>query len=105
MLTFKREVGEQSNVFSTLLTLGQLRKDQEPLPTPATLSHADTLEADGQRVQVALCDAARSNRPYGTYPSVDQEDKRQDDAAGENPSRDGKRDTWLYLTSPVIENE
>lgn len=105
LLTFKREVREQSNVLGAFLTLGQLGEDQEPLPAPATRSDPDTLEADGQGVQVALCDAVRSNHPNGADPSVDQEDERNDDADGEHQSRYRKWDRWFDLASPSGEDE
>ena len=44
-LTLEREVCEEGHIFSTLLGLGQLRKDQETSPT-SCLSESDTLQPD-----------------------------------------------------------
>lgn len=60
-LTLEREIREEGHKFSALPALGQLGKDQEPPPAASVLAHADTLEPDGERVQVALGDGASSH--------------------------------------------
>lgn len=67
------EVGVKRDILGSFFTFGQFGKDKEALP-PTTFpgEHLETLDANGKRVQVASCDAARAHRTNSKHPSVNQ---------------------------------
>lgn len=100
------EEGEQSDIFSSLLTLGQLSEDKEPLPSP-TASHADTLEARSQAVQETLCNASPAHNDYGAKEFVAKVGEGQENADGEDPFRDveGDKLSRFDLGRPLVEGQ
>lgn len=84
----EREVREQRHVLGTLLTLRQLREDQEALPATTLAKDANGLESDSQGVEVTLSHGAAFDNEMRTDVLVDDIDPRRNDAAGENPFRD-----------------
>lgn len=103
-LTLKAEVGEESNVLSALLTLRQGGENEEPPPSLA-LSHADTLQADCETVEVTLGHIPPLHDPPGAEMLEGEVDDRGDNAHGEHPLGDRKVDGGIYRGRPVIESE
>ena len=68
--TFELEVDKERNVIDTLLTSRQFGEDEKPLPSLATLCDAHTLDDGGERFEVALRHAARSDDLDCPEPSV-----------------------------------
>lgn len=104
-LTFKSKVCEEGNVFSALLTFGELAEHEKSPPAATIASHSDTLDTHSERVKIALSDTPGANRTNGAHPSVDQESERDDDTNGEDPSRYLKRDCRLDLARPSGEGK
>lgn len=84
----EREVGEERHILGTLLTLRQLREDQETLPATALAKDANGLESDGQGIEVALSHGAALDNQMCSDVLVYDIDPRRNDAAGEDPFRD-----------------
>lgn len=73
---FEREVGVESDILCTLLTLGQLRENEEPLPSTALgAKDAKRLNAHSQRVQIVPSDATGAQCAVCQDPPVDEEGK------------------------------
>lgn len=104
-LTLKRKIREKGDIFGTLFTFRQLCKDQESPPPAALLAHANTLDAHGQRVEVALRDATGSDSSYRLQPSQDQQHERDDDADGEDPTGNLERNGGFDLAGPAREGQ
>jgi hypothetical protein len=102
----KAEEGEEGNVLGALFTLGELRKDQESLPTSA-VSHPNTLQTRSQAVQEAFGHAPSAHDCYGTEVLIGKIGKGKKDADGEDPFRDVERDELggLNLRGPSVEGE
>lgn len=104
-LTLKRKIREKGDIFGTLFTFRQLCKDQESPPPAALLAHANTLDAHGQRVEVALRDATGPDSSYRLRPSQDQQHERDDDADGEDPTGNSERNGGFDLAGPAREGQ
>lgn len=80
----KAEVGEQSNVLGSFLALGEFGKDQETLPTLA-LSESDTLEANGNGVEVAFSYVSSFHNAVRAEVLEGEIDEGGDDGNGKDP--------------------
>jgi hypothetical protein len=102
----KAEKGEEGNVLGALFTLGELREDQESLPSSA-VSHSDTFQTRSQAVQEAFGDAPSAHDGYGTEVLIGEIGKRKEDAHGEDPFRDveGNKLSGLNLGGPFVKGE
>jgi hypothetical protein len=104
-LTLKRKVRIESNIFSCLPILGQFREDKESSPSTTLLAKPETLYTNGKRVKETASNTTGAHSPKGMDPSVDQDNKRSDDARGKDPSRDMERNGGLNSASPSREGE
>ena len=83
--------------------LCQSSKDQEPPPTPAIGTCADTLYPDSQRIEITCSNYARFDCADGFEPSINKEDEGKDDAPSENPLGDLEWDDGFDLSTPAVE--
>jgi hypothetical protein len=100
------EKGEQSNVLSSLFTLGQLGENEETLPTlPAP--QPNTLETRSQAVEEAFGDATAAHDGDGAEELVCQVGTGEKDTDGEDPFRNVEGDQLgrLDLGRPLVEGE
>lgn len=102
--TLEAEKGEECNVLGTLLTLGQLCKDQESPPSLAT-AETNALQPHCQIVEKALSHTAPSHDALSTNMLVCKVDEGEDDADGEDPFRDIERDWRLNFGRPLVEDQ
>lgn len=103
-LTLEAEVGEEGNILSALLALGQLGKDQEAPPS-LPLAGSDALQSHRQAVQVGLGHAAPPHDLMRAYVLEGEVDEGQDDAGGEDPFGDVDRDGGGDLGRPLVEDQ
>ena len=74
--TFKRKVGEQSNILVTLPALRKSSKDKKASPAAAVGTHAYTLYSDRKWVEVASSNNAAFDSSHCLHPSVYQKEPR-----------------------------
>jgi hypothetical protein len=99
MQTFSFKVDEQRDPGSLLLALGQLSEDEVPSPTTI---EPDTLQYNGERVQVVFRDTFFAHDAKGTKPLVYGNDPREDDAACKYPFRDLEVDFGFEVCGPFV---
>jgi hypothetical protein len=99
------KVYKESNVVGTLLTLGQLCKDQETAPALASLGDAHTLEYGSQWLEVAFRDTSCPHDTQSSDPSVGEKDIGDDNGDGEDPFGNVKRHGRLDLARPFVKSK
>lgn len=78
LLTLKTKVREQSNVFGSLLGLGQFGEYQKTSPALAP-THSGTFHPNGEVVQITFCHTASPHDAPGANVLETEVNKRGDD--------------------------
>lgn len=100
----KAKVGEEGNVLGTLFALGELGKDEEAFEALA-FAHTETLEADGNIVEITLGNVSSLHNAHGSELFKGKVDKRGNNAGGEDPFRDLKVNGGLDRGGPSVKGE
>ena len=99
------EVDKKGDVVGTLLTLGQLGKDQKTTPALASLGNAHTLQYSSQWLKVALRDTSCAHNAQSPDPSIYEKDIGDDDGNGEDPFGHVEGYGRLDLARPFVKSK
>ena len=103
LLTLEAEVSKESDVFGSLLALGQGSKDEKALPS-LTLANADALQSNSQVVQERLSNAPPRHDAPRANVLVNKINNREENASDKDPFGDVKVGR-LDLGRPSLEGE
>ena len=105
MPTFEREVCEERYIVCALPTLCESCENEESLPASPVLTHPDTLYTNCQWIKIVLRDTSVLHYTNSAEPSIEQENKREDDAARKDPPGDVEWYCRLNFSRPSVERE
>lgn len=99
----KAEVGKEGNILGPLLTLGQLRENEEPPPSLA--AQTNTLDTDGQIVQIRFGNTSPPDDHLRSNMLVGNVHGREYNTDGEDPFGNVEGDGGLDFRGPFVEDQ